>query len=100
MMGRLGVAVDSRPLVYCNKTIDVPTFGPYTSLAGEEEGIDGRLAVDGLDAAHQGQLEVVSIFSQDQDLSELASLARQVASLQDRWIQIPGSLPDCTGANN
>jgi uncharacterized LabA/DUF88 family protein len=100
MMGRRGVAVYSRPLVYRNKTIEVPGFGPYRFLAGEEKGIDVRLALDALDAAHQGQLDVALIFSQDQDLSELASLIRQVARSQDRWIKIASAFPDCTGASN
>jgi len=100
MMGRRGVAVYSRPLVYRNKTIQVPGFGPHTFLAGEEKGIDVRLALDALDAAHQGQFDVALIFSQDQDLSELASLIRQVAGFQNRWIKIASAFPDGPGATN
>src|SRR6516165_415329 len=100
MMGRRGVAVYSRPLVYRNKTIEVPAFGPHTFLAGEEKGIDVRIALDALDAAHRGQLDVALIFSQDQDLSELASLIRQVARLQGRWIKIASAFPVCPGASN
>jgi uncharacterized LabA/DUF88 family protein len=100
MMGRRGVDVYSRPLVYRSKTIQVPGFGPYTFLAGEEKGIDVRLALDALDAAHQRQCDVVLIFSQDQDLSELASLIRQVAGFQNRWIKIASAFPDGPGASN
>jgi uncharacterized LabA/DUF88 family protein len=100
MMGRRGVAVYSRPLVYRKKTIEVPGFGPYTFLAGEEKGIDVRLALDTLDAAHQGQFDVALIFSQDQDLSELASPIRQVARFQDRWIKIASAFPDGVAAGN
>jgi hypothetical protein len=57
-------------------------------------------ALDALDAAHLGQPDVALIFSQDQDLSELASLTRQVARLQDRWIKIASAFPGCTGASN
>jgi hypothetical protein len=32
------------------------------------------------------KFDVALIFSQDQDLSELALLIRQVAKFQDRWI--------------
>ena len=53
MMGRRGVAVYSRALVYRNKTLQVPGFGPCTFRDGEEKGIDVRLALDALDAAHQ-----------------------------------------------
>jgi hypothetical protein len=100
MMGRRGVAVYSRPLVYRNKTVEVPAFGSFTFPAGEEKGIDVRLALDALDAAHQGHLDVALIFSQDQDLSELASLIRQVARLQNRWIKIASAFPVCPGARN
>jgi hypothetical protein len=59
-----------------------------------------RLALDALDAAHQRELDVALIFSQDQDLSELASLSRQVAAFQDRWIKIAGAFPDSSTAPN
>jgi uncharacterized LabA/DUF88 family protein len=93
MMGRRGVVVYSRQLVYRNRTIQVPGFGPYTFLAGEEKGIDVRLALDALDAAHQRQFDVALIFSQDQDLSELASLIRQLARSQNPLDQDRQRLP-------
>jgi hypothetical protein len=99
IMGRRGVQVYSRPLVYRNKTIAVPSFGDYTFLNGEEKGIDVRLALDALDAAHRNQFDVSLIFSQDQDLSELASLIRLVAGFQKRWIKIASAFldsPTCT----
>jgi uncharacterized LabA/DUF88 family protein len=100
MMGRRGVVVFSRPLVYRNKTVQVPGSGPYTFLAGEEKGIDVRLALDALDAAHRQEYDVAVIFSQDQDLSELAALIRQVAQLQNRWIKIASAFPDSPAAAN
>jgi uncharacterized LabA/DUF88 family protein len=99
MMGRRGIQVYSRQLVYRNKTIAVPGFGDYTFPNGEEKGIDVRLALDALDAAHRDQFDVALIFSQDQDLSELASLTRLVASFQKRWIKIASAFldsPTCT----
>jgi hypothetical protein len=78
------VVVFSRPLAYRNKTIQVPGFGPHTFLAGEEQGIDVRLSLDALDAAHRREFDVALNFSQDQDLSELASRIRQVAGFQSR----------------
>ena len=100
MMGRRGVVVFSRPLVYRNKTVQVPGFGAHTVLTGEEKGIDVRLALDALDAAHRNQFDVALIFSQDQDLSELGSLIRQVANLQNRWIKIASAFPDGSTASN
>ena len=100
IMGRRGVTVYSRPLVYRNKTIRVPGFGDYTFPSGEEKGIDVRLALDALDAAHRNEFDVAIIFSQDQDLSELASLVRLVAGFQNRWIKIASAFPDSTAAAN
>ena len=100
IMGRRGVVVFSRVLVYRNKTIQVPGFGAHTALTGEEKGIDVRLALDALDAAHRGEFDVGLIFSQDQDLSELASLIRQVAGFQNRWIKIASAFPDSSAAAN
>ena len=100
MMGRRGVVVFSRPLVYRDKTVQVPGFGPHTFLAGEEKGIDVRLALDALDAAHRQEYDVAVIFTQDQDLSELATLIRQVAVFQNRWIKIASAYPDSPTAPN
>ena len=92
--------VYSRQLVYRNKTIEVPGIGPHTFPSGEEKGIDARLALDALDAAHRDEFDVALIFSQDQDLSELASLIRLVASFQQRWIKIASAFPDSPAAAN
>jgi uncharacterized LabA/DUF88 family protein len=100
IMGRRGAIVYSRPLVYRNKTIQVPGFGNYTFPSGEEKGIDVRLALDALDAAHRHQFDVALIFSQDQDLSELASLIRLVAGFQNRWIKIASAFPDSPSSTN
>lgn len=100
MMGRRGIVVYSRTLVYRTKTIDVPGFGPHSFLSGEEKGIDVRLALDALDAAHRNEFDVALIFSQDQDLSELASLIRLVAGFQGRWIKIASAFPVSAGAAN
>ena len=100
MMGRRGIDVYSRPLVYRNKTIQVPGFGTHTFLSGEEKGIDVRLALDALDAAHRNRIDVALIFSQDQDLSELATRIRLVAGFQNRWIKIASAFPDSPGAVN
>ena len=61
---------------------------------GKKKGIDVRLALDVLDLAHRNQYDVAIIFSQDQDLSELADLIRSVASRESRWIKIASAYPD------
>jgi hypothetical protein len=68
IMGRRGIIVYNRPLVYRNKTIQIPGIGNHTFRSGQENGIDVRLALDALDAAHRNRLDVALIFSQDQNL--------------------------------
>ncbi|MFN0019443.1 MAG: NYN domain-containing protein [Pirellulaceae bacterium] len=100
VMGRQGVVLYTRPLVYRTKTIHVPGFGNYSFPNGEEKGIDVRLALDALDLAHRRAYDVALIFSQDQDLSELASLIRLVAAAQNRWIKVASAYPDSPQSQN
>ena len=45
MMGRQGIHAYSRPLRYRNKRVTLPDGSEYTFLAGEEKGIDVRIAI-------------------------------------------------------
>jgi hypothetical protein len=45
-MSRCGVKVYSRPLRYRNKRVRLPDGTDHTFLAGEEKGIDVRIALD------------------------------------------------------
>jgi uncharacterized LabA/DUF88 family protein len=94
MMGRRGVIVYSRPLVYRNKTVTLPDGTAHTFLTAEEKGIDVRLALDVLDLAYRNEYDVALIFSQDQDLSELADLIRALVGYQNRWIKVASAYPD------
>ena len=97
---RPNVVIYSRQLVYRNKSIQVPGFGLHTFQSGEEKGIDVRLALDVLDAAHRNEFDVALIFSQDQDLSELVTLIHLVAGFQNRWIKIASAFPHSPNASN
>jgi len=92
-MGRLGVRVYSRPLRYRNKTLRLPDGATHTLLAGEEKGVDVRLAIDVIRLAHRNQFDVALIFSQDQDLSEVAAEIRAIAREQSRWIKVACAFP-------
>jgi len=83
-MGRHGVHIYSRPLRYRNQRVRLPDGAEFTFLAGEEKGIDVRLAIDVIRKAHHRELDVALIFSQDQDLSEVAKELRQIAREQRR----------------
>ncbi len=93
VMGRQGVYVFSRSLRYRNKTVKLPSGDTHTFLAGEEKGIDVRIALDTIGLAHRRQYDVAVIFSQDQDLSEVAEEVRAIAQEQNRWIKVACAFP-------
>jgi uncharacterized LabA/DUF88 family protein len=93
MMGRQGIQVYSRPLRYRNKRVNLPDGSEYTFLAGEEKGIDVRIAIDVIRMGHHKEYDVALIFSQDQDLSEVADEIRAIAREQDRWIKVACAFP-------
>jgi hypothetical protein len=51
-------------------------------------------------AVRQNLADVVLIFSQDQDFSEVADEVRSVAREQDRWIKIASAFPVSPTAPN
>jgi len=99
-MSRTGVAVFSRPLRYRNKTIRDATGNTLVTLVGEEKGIDVRIALDVIRIARQQQMDVALIFSQDQDLSEVATEIRSLAREQGRWIKIASAFPESPTSRN
>ena len=93
VMGRQGVHVFSRPLRYRNRTVTLPDGTKQAYLAGEEKGIDVRIALDVISLAHSKDYDVALIFSQDQDLSEVAREIRAIAHEQNRWIKLACAFP-------
>jgi len=92
-MGRQGVYVFSRSLRYHYRAVALPDGTSYTFLAGQEKGTDVRIALDIIRMAHRGEYDVAVIFSQDQDLSEVAHEIRVIAREQDRWIKVACAFP-------
>jgi uncharacterized LabA/DUF88 family protein len=100
VMGRQGVHVFSRSLRYRNRTVRLPDGTAHTFLAGEEKGIDVRIALDVIRLAHRGAYDVAVILSQDQDLSEVAGEIRAIAREQNRWIKIACAFPSSPTSRN
>jgi uncharacterized LabA/DUF88 family protein len=92
-MGRRGVRVFSRALRYRNHSVRLPDGSEHVFLKGEEKGVDVRIAVDVISLAWRNLLDVAVIFSQDQDLSEVAAEIRHIAAQQDRWIKVASAFP-------
>jgi uncharacterized LabA/DUF88 family protein len=99
-MGRHKVHVFSRPLRYRTRTFRLPDGSAHSFLAGEEKGIDVRLALDAVRMAHRCEYDVALILSQDQDLSEVAEEIRSIAREQRRWIKIASAFPASPEAPN
>jgi uncharacterized LabA/DUF88 family protein len=92
-MGRQGIVVYSRALRYRNKSVKLPDGSTHTFLHGEEKGIDVRIALDVIGMAVRNEYDVAVVFSQDQDLSEVADEMRVIARQQGRWIRIACAYP-------
>ena len=92
-MGRQGVVVYSRPLRYRNRKVALPDGRQHSFRAGEEKGIDVRIALDVIALAHRHDYDVALVMSQDLDLSEVAEEIRVIAREQQRWIKIASAFP-------
>jgi uncharacterized LabA/DUF88 family protein len=92
-MGKRGIHTFSRHLKYRNQTVQLPGGGTTTVLVGQEKGIDIRLALDAVRMAREDQYDVAIIFSQDQDLSEVADEVRGISVAQNRWIKLACAFP-------
>jgi len=92
-MGQMGVIIFTRSLKYNNQTIKLPDGQTITTLVGKEKGIDVRIALDVIRLAHQKVYDVGIIFSQDQDLSEVADEVRVISQEQKRWIKLASAFP-------
>ena len=53
-------------------------------MAAEEKGVDVRIAIDVIRMAHHQEYDVALIFSQDQDLSEVADEVKSISRQQSR----------------
>jgi len=87
------VHVFSRPLRYRLQTLRLADGTTQSAAVGQEKGVDVRLAIDVISLAHQNAFDVALIFSQDQDLSEVADEIRLIAGLQKRWMKIASAFP-------
>jgi uncharacterized LabA/DUF88 family protein len=99
-MGRQGVRVYSRSLRYRNRRVKLPDSSEYAFLSGQEKGIDVRLAIDVIRLAHRREIDVALIFSQDQDLSEVAREVRKISQEQRRWIKVASAFPRSPTSTN
>ncbi len=93
VMGKQGIKVFSRSLRYRNETVKLPDGSDHTFLVGQEKGVDIRIALDIVRAVRLNECDVAIVFSQDQDLSEVADEVRIVAGEHGRWVKIASAFP-------
>jgi uncharacterized LabA/DUF88 family protein len=98
-MGRQGVHVFSRKLRYREKEVVIDGI-KRTIPTAEEKGIDVRIALDTLSLGLRDEYDVALIFSQDQDLSEVADELKTLSRMQSRWIKIASAYPSSSSASN
>lgn len=93
-MGRQKIYLFRRDLRYSRDELIAFANGQTQDIPkGREKGIDVRIALDVIRLAHQKAYDVAIIFSQDQDLSEVADEIRNIAKEQNRWIKMASAFP-------
>ena len=92
-MRRIGIEVIARPLRYNVENIMLPDGGTSTIVTAQEKGIDLRIGLDVVRMARLDQLDVAMIFSQDQDLAEVAEEIREISRSEDRWLKVVSAFP-------
>lgn len=83
---RAGVVVTSRTLRYRVERVRLPDGTVHEIPVEREKGIDLRLGLD-----------VAIVFSQDQDLAEVAREVRDISRSAERWLKVVSASPH--GAN-
>lgn len=92
-MGRTQVKVFSRALRYSEKVIRKPDGTTETERRAREKGVDVRIALDMVHAAHTGWANVLVVFSQDQDLSEAVTEVHDIAASRGGKVQVACAYP-------
>ena len=93
-MRRAGIAVTSRSLRYRVESVRLPDGSIHEVPVAREKGIDLRLGLDVVRMARNGELDVAIMFSQDQDLAEVAVEIRDIARTQGRWLKVISAFPN------
>ena len=99
-MGTRNVKTFSRSISYTDQLVTLPDGFETTTLVSREKGIDVRLALDIVRDALDDLYDVAVVFSQDQDLSEVADELRKISIRDDRWIKIACAYPQSPTSRN
>lgn len=92
-MRRAGIAVTARRLRSRIERVRLADGTEHDVPVQREKGIDLRLGLDVVRMARNGELDVAVLFSQDQDLAEVAREIRDIVRAQGRWLKIVSAFP-------
>ena len=87
-MRRAGIGVSSRNLRYRVERVRLPDGSVHEIQVEREKGIDLRLGLDVVRMARNAELDVAIVFSQDQDLTEVAGEVRDISRSAERWLKV------------
>ena len=87
-MRRADIAVISRPLRYRVETVRLPDGFVHDVPVEREKGVDLWLGLDVVRMARNAELDVAIVFSQDQDLAEVAREVRDISRDADRGLKV------------
>lgn len=99
-MSRQGVRIFTRELKYRSKSFRDVDGKTHQLRVADEKGIDVRIAIDAISCVVLDKCDVVLIFSQDQDLSEVAHEIRAISRQTGRWIKIASAFPVSESCTN
>ncbi len=92
-MRRAGIVVTSRRLRYRIERIRLADGATHDVPVQREKGIDLRLGLDIVRMARNGEFDVAVIFSQDQDLAEVAREIRDISRARNCWLKVVSAFP-------
>ena len=99
-MRRAGITVISRRLRHRIEKVSLADGTEHQIPVLREKGIDLRLGLDVVRMARSGKFDVAVIFSQDQDLAEVAREVHDIARTQGCWLKVVSVFPDGPGATS
>ncbi len=92
-IGRQGCTVFKGQVRYRTEEVRLGDGTQVTRTHGREKGVDVRIAIDLIRLAHRRQYDVAVVFSQDQDLREVAREIKEIAREQQRRITVASAFP-------
>lgn len=92
-ISRQGCTIFKGQVRYRTETVRLGDGTQIARTHGREKGVDVRMAIDLIRLAHRREYDVAVVFSQDQDLREVAREIKLIAREQQRAIKMASAFP-------